>query len=107
MSNIDITGIDKAELLAALYNGTRAIGMGVLHDLDDGMTIEKAQEIIDTRMEGCLPDSGKLWFDYVCGRPIKVNITGDVMERADLYDRDAGPGAAQRVVDQLRGEEVT
>lgn len=35
---IDITGIDRGELLAALHNGTRPLGMGFLHDLGRSMS---------------------------------------------------------------------
>ena len=30
---ISIKGLDKAKVLQALHNGTRALGMGVLHDI--------------------------------------------------------------------------
>ena len=88
---LDIKGIDKAELLAALHNGTPAIGMGRMHDIGR-MSVEQAQRYVD---------NGELRFDYLCGRPLKCNISGDTM-RFGLYDRDAGPGAAERIVFDLR-----
>lgn len=93
--DIDITGIDKAELLAALYNGTRALGLGMIHDRRAGMTADDASFYLRTDGE---PDR----FDYVAGRPIKVEFNGDTLRFSQLYDRDAGPGACQRIVDALR-----
>lgn len=94
---IDITGLSKAELLMELHNGTKAIGMGKLHDIGP-MSLEQAQSEIARRYTGDIP----LKFDYVCGRPVKVDISGDVMKYAELYDRDAGNGAAANVVSKVR-----
>lgn len=93
MTKLDIKGIDKAELLAALHNGTRALGMGILHDICRDMTKEEAARI--------LAETGQTRFDYLLGRPLKVDIGGDEMF-AGLYDRDAGDGAAERIVSRLR-----
>jgi hypothetical protein len=91
---VDIKGLSKAAVLAALHNGTRALGMGLLHDIGRPMTEEEAQEYIDA-------DNGSLSFDYVLGRPLKVNISGDEF-RSGLYDRDAGEGRAAEVIKALR-----
>jgi hypothetical protein len=95
---IDISGIDKADLLAALHNGTRPLGMGRLHAIPE-LTADKAREALADYKPG-----ERLYFDYVFGRPVKCDITGDMMETW-LYDRDAGEGAAARVIAKLR--EVT
>lgn len=89
---ITIAGIDKAELLAALVNASRPQGMGMLRD---GGPLSKAdaQELVDRNK--------RLDFDYVRGRPLKVDISGDVLDEF-LYDRDNGQGAAARVVTKLR-----
>jgi hypothetical protein len=98
--DIDISGIDKAKLLAALHNGTRPLGLGVLHARGD-MSEEDASEYIAQRPDG---GGSVMWFDYVHGRPIKVGFDGNTMLRADLYDRDApgGRGSAERIVASLR-----
>lgn len=100
MSTIDINGIDKAKLLAALHNNTRALGMGFLHDKGP-MSEEEAREIIAS----CDNGLSIMWFDYVRGRPLKVGLKEGELLRADLYDRDApgGEGSCQRIVDSLRG----
>lgn len=43
---IDITGLDHAEVLVELYNGTKAFGLGVDDDLPDGLSPEMARECL-------------------------------------------------------------
>ncbi len=90
---VSIAGMDKAVVLAALDNGTRAIGMGRLHDIGGNMSVDKARQIIG--------DNTRLYFDYVCGRPLKVDISGDSFDPR-LYDRDAGSGVAALVIERAR-----
>lgn len=98
---IDISGIDKAELLAALFNGSQQQGMGFMQAAGGReMTVEQAREIISKHHE---PD--RLYFDYLHGRVMKVGIGGDVL-KTWLYNRDLGNGAAERVVDGLRQKQV-
>lgn len=101
---MDVTGIDKAKLLAALYEETRPVGLGVLHD-KGGMTPEEAAEIIAHMAPRSAPMA--LHFDYVAGRPIKVSIVDNpdgttTLHRAYLFDRDAGRGACERAVEWAR-----
>ena len=92
---IDITGIDKAELVSALFNVSKPVGLGFLVERHNKpMTQEDAQHIIDTRR-------GSLCFDYLQGRVMKVDLTGDQFDSGD-YDRDNGQGRAQQVVDTLK-----
>ena len=88
---IDLKGLDKAEVLAALYNGSRAQGIGVLHASPAVMTKDVA--------------AGQLsqgpYFDYVFGRVMKVHLDRDSLDPR-LYDRDLGVGAAKRAIDGLR-----
>jgi hypothetical protein len=78
-------------LLAALHNGSRAVGMGVVHDIGRDMTRAEAREYLARR-------GGSFNLDYVCGRPIKVYARDGVVSEgsAGLYDRDNGPGAFAR-----------
>lgn len=106
-NEIDIKGIDKAELLAALYNNSRPMGMGFLQARDGVMTIEQAQAEIKTgddsaRMFGKDGSHRELRFDYLRGRPLKADISGDSF-RPWGYDRDnGGEGAAARIVARIR-----
>jgi len=43
------------------------------------------------------------YIDYFCGRLIKTNLSGDIVDPY-LYDRDNGEGAFQSVVDKLKNK---
>lgn len=111
MDEIDIEGIDEAELLAALYNNARPMGMGYLRAQSGDMTIEQAREIIDVGDDHQRdfpgirdkPISG-FHVDYVRGRPIKVEVCEGKLRGAQLYDRDWGNGACARIVEGLRAK---
>lgn len=92
---VDITGLDKAEVLAALFNASHPQGWGWLHASSEAMTAEQAKALIDAR-------GGELYFDYIQGRVIKVNLASDTAFDSSLYDRDNGYGSAQRTIDRLR-----
>ena len=92
---IDITGIDKAKLLVALYNASKQQGLGFLAG-HQPLTEDEAREMLEKTT----------YFDYLHGRVMKVDLEGDELNPW-LYDRDNGEGAAQRAIDTLRqGEEV-
>ena len=92
---IDTTGIDRAKLLAGLFNAA-APGMNIArlaHDAQpEAMTTEEAQGLLD---------EGRDYFDYHRGRVIKCDVTKNQISVLS-YDRDNGPGAAARVVAELR-----
>ena len=104
---IDVSGIDPAVLLAALYNRSfvNPSGLGVLQEVPGDMTLAEAQEYIGGKVEAdysgnALMRNGSRYFDYLRGRVMKVEINGKALN-PDMYDRDLGEGAAQRVVDAL------
>lgn len=90
-TEIDITGIDKAAILVALYNNARTQGFGIMQAKNGDMTPAQAKEILD---------SGQHDFDYLHGRIMKVYLKGDKLW-VDLYDRDNGHGAAHRAIAHL------
>ena len=95
---IDIKGIDKAKLLAALFNNSKQQGMGFMDERGrENMSLVHARSLIKELHKS----SYGLYFDYLYGRVLKVDLNGDEM-REDLYDRDVGIGEAQRVIDKLR-----
>lgn len=93
---IDIKGKDKATVFMALYNAAEPQGLGYLHYDPRPMTQFEAETIL--RVEG---SKGSLYFDYVLGRVMKVDLTSDEEFDETLYDRDNGEGAAQRALDAV------
>ncbi len=117
---VNIKGLNKAHVLAALFNGSRQQGMGVMDTSGARQwTPTEAQEYISSTIErirlsyekldlGTKPDDEKIKmmaydYDYVRGRVLKVSIAGDEFDPR-LYDRDIGEGAAARVISKLRQE---
>ena len=91
---INIKGLDKAEVLAALYNATHQQGMGFLHERGARpMTVQDAREELAQNPHMC--------FDYLHGRVMKVNISGDEFDPWG-FDRDNYDGAAEEAIAPLR-----
>lgn len=90
--SIDIKGLDKAVLLAALYNNSKPLGLGFLQADPKPMTPEEA---------ACHIAREGLRFDYLKGRVMKVNLEGDSLDPWG-YDRDLGEGHAASVVENLK-----
>ena len=88
---IDISKLDKAEVLAALYNASQPLGMGFLQYDPTPMTAEVARPILE----------GQTYFDYLKGRVMKIKLVGDEIDPW-LYDRDNGQGAAAKAIDAIR-----
>ena len=90
MAKVSLAGLDKAEVLAALYNASRPQGMGFLQYNPAPMTVEEARRIGPER-----------YLDYLQGRVMKVDLSKDELETW-LYDRDNGEGKAAKVINELR-----
>ena len=88
---IDTKGISPAEVLKALYDNSRPLGMGFLHYTPEPMLIEDATNLL----------KGQNYFDCVNGRVMKVDLSNPDGFDEWLYDRDNGAGAAQMVIDTL------
>ena len=87
---IDIKGVSKAKVLAALYNASQPLGMGFLH--------AKSQPMLEREAEALLKE--QTYFDYLHGRVMKVDLSKDELEER-LYDRDNGCGAAYDAIKHL------
>jgi len=87
MDEIDISKMDKADVLVALYGRARAQGMGMFHYTPEPLTREEATELLEESK----------YFDYLRGRVMKVNLASDQL-RTGLYDRDNGKGAAEEAL---------
>lgn len=91
---INIKGLDKAEVLKSLYDRSHVQGMGWLHAVPDGVvTVEHCAELL----------AHETYFDYLYGRVLKVDLSGDEFDER-LYDRDCGIGAARRAINSLRSK---
>lgn len=88
---MNIKNMNKAKILAALYNNSKPQGMGFLQANSRDMTEDEAKELLD---------SGKTHFDYLFGRVMKINLNGDELCTAS-YDRDLGKGACERIVNSI------
>lgn len=90
---IDISNKDKAEVLAALYNHSKPIGMGIVQYDPTPMTIEVARMALK-KMGYC--------FSYLKGRTMKVNLEGDIVYVYG-YNRDNNcPGLAQKAISKCK-----
>ena len=89
---INIKGLNKAEVLKALYDRSHVQGMGFLQAFPNGfVTVEHCEELLRETT----------YFDYLYGRVLKVDLSGDEFDER-LYDRDCGIGAARRAINRLR-----
>jgi hypothetical protein len=91
MGSVDITGIDKVELLRALHEGQ--VTAGFFGGLPGPSFDEcRASEAVK---QG--------YIDYFCGRAIKTDISGDSAD-SFLYNRDAGNGTFEEIVQRLKSK---
>lgn len=93
--DINIANIDKAKLLQALFNNSKQLGLGFMDASGaNDMSIDEAKSIVSDNED-------RLYFDYLKGRVMKVNIGGDTMNSGG-YDRDNGDGAALVAVNSIQ-----
>ena len=89
---IDIRNLDKAEVLKVLYDASHHQGLGFLQAVPDGVvTVEHCRDLL----------ASNTYFDYLYGKVMKVDLRDDFFNEA-MYDRDNGPGAAQKAINKLR-----
>lgn len=89
---IDIRNLDKAEVLKVLYDASHHQGLGFLQAVPDSVvTVEHCRDLL----------ASNTYFDYLYGKVMKVDLRDDFFNEA-MYDRDNGPGAAQRAINKLR-----
>ena len=81
---IDISKKDKAAVFKALYDNARPLGMGFRSFIPGDISMEEARALTTKTLS----------FDYVYGRVMKVNLSGDSFD-SWLYDRDNGQGRAK------------
>lgn len=89
---ISIRGLNKADVLAALYNASRPQSAGFLHYRKEPMT----------RMEAELLLQKGTGFDYLHGRVMKIDLSSDDDFDSWGYDRDNGENAAEIAIKALQ-----
>lgn len=94
---VSIAGLDKAAVLAALYNASQPPRMGFLNPRSgQSMSRVEARAALSRNPEG--------YFDYLNGRVMKVDLSGEEVDPG-MYDRDNGDGAFAAVIERLRDDE--
>ncbi len=91
---INISHLSKAEAFRRLFNGvSNGINhppmIAIMQKMMPRMTLKEAEQIVG--------DGKNLYFDYVDGRCMKVDLSKDEFNER-LYDRDSGEGAAARAL---------
>jgi hypothetical protein len=87
---MDIKGLNKAAVLAALYNASKPQGMGFMHYDPTPMTEKEAAMLL----------KGDSYFDYLKGRVMKIDLSKDNVDTWG-YNRDNGTDAAEKAVAEL------
>lgn len=90
---VDIKGLDKANVLLALWNASRCHLPN--YDSRIPLTVEEADEEIKKRTH-----NGMCWFDQFNGIVIKVDIGGDEFDER-YFDEINGEGQAQMAIDSV------
>jgi hypothetical protein len=112
MSNneVDISGLSKAAVLAALHNNAKVFGAGRLQAVQGDLAVADVQSFLDdgddrNRMFMGVESEGSgrssLNFQYFMGRLLYVDLSSDTIH-TDAFDRQYGKGAGQWVIDHLR-----
>jgi hypothetical protein len=114
MSNmVNIEGLSKADVLAALFNASAPAGMGFLQAARGPQVMNSAyaQELLDLGSDAsgdysegtAALRSSPVNFDYLYGRPLKLDLSSDTEFDPRGFDRNnGGDGSAHRVIDELR-----
>lgn len=92
MAIVDISGLDKGEVLFTLYNASHYQGLSFL-GATSNYTLADAKRDYEA--------SSSKYFDYHHGKVLKVDLSGDSFDPR-LFDRDCGEGAAAAAIEALR-----
>ena len=90
--SIDLTKMNKAEVLAALYNRSHVQGLGFLQAEPGKMNVEEAEELLKETS----------YFDYLKGKVMKIRLNSNTLTTWG-YNRDCGERAAEGILSGLEG----
>ncbi|WP_340375719.1 hypothetical protein U5640_11610 [Streptomyces sp. SS7] len=113
-TRIDIAGLERADVLAALYNHTKPFGAAgqLVPFALETLAPADAQVFINAAKQRNIREApardtvyveldGTLSLDYLWGHSLKLAFDGDVVD-ATVYDIDNGAGLAARAIEHLR-----
>ncbi len=89
---MDVSDLNKARVLAALYNTAKQQGAGFLNFESTPMTEERAKKLLE---------SGKTCYDYLNGRMLKIDLAQDEIDTR-VYNQVNGFNAAENSIERLR-----
>ena len=92
MSTVDISKLNKAEVLMALFNKAKVQGNGFLYQNSRPMTKQIAQNYLEHNKDP--------YVDYLDGRVMKIDFSYNKIDTF-LYNRDNGSGAAEEALKPL------
>lgn len=98
--SIDISGLNKKELVKELHKNARPREFDIIQR-ELGSFKPGLGDLSDEEAEAAV-HQGKL--DYLKGRAMKIEISGDKLLDAWLYNREHGEGAAEAIVQRLRNK---
>lgn len=93
-SPIDTSKLEPAWVLMRLFNAARPLGLGKLKDCNQVMTLDDARAILKGRDAEMPNHPHRYDFDYLGGRPLKINLLRQPLE-VQWYERDQGHGNAR------------
>lgn len=93
---VNIKGLDKADVLFALWLRSHAQGMSFVGLKN--FNLDRAKYWIENT-------TPRLYFDYVDGHVIKCDLSGDEFDER-LYDRDCGDGAAAEAIRYIKDDKL-
>jgi len=88
---LDIKGMDKAKILAELYNAANSIDIDIIKHDATTMSIEEAKELLKKQK----------YFNVINGRILKVDLRSDILDTY-LYDRNNGKGSGYKVWKKIK-----
>ena len=97
---VDIKGLNKAEVLCALFNGSKTQGRN--QQMIDSGLLEKPKDMSVNEAECILENIGEVkHFDYLKGKVMKIDISNDTFDSWG-YNRDNGQNAAETIIANLK-----
>lgn len=89
---VDISGLDKAAILVALYARSKPLGMSILHFVPDDLDYDEAKIILESKQG---------YVDYLKGSVMQVALNRDILFTR-MFNRFNGYRAAEQAIEQLK-----